>query len=64
MVAPIDLEALRAERERRLGHDMRAHLRTEAYPYLNGPQLRPADGPISTENLEKRIRDSKSRLSQ
>jgi predicted amidohydrolase len=32
VVAPIDLAALRAERERRQGHHMLAHLRTEAYP--------------------------------
>lgn len=31
VVAPIDVAALRAERERRTGHDMLAHLRTEAY---------------------------------
>src|SRR5919201_1036858 len=29
---PVDLAALRAERERRRGHHMLAHLRTEAYP--------------------------------
>lgn len=32
VVAPIDLAALRHERERRAGHHMLAHLRTEAYP--------------------------------
>jgi len=31
VVGPIDLAALRAERERRRGHHMLAHLRTEAY---------------------------------
>jgi predicted amidohydrolase len=31
VVAPIDLAALRAERQRRRGHQMLAHLRTEAY---------------------------------
>ncbi len=31
VVASIDLEALRADRERRVGHHMLAHLRTEAY---------------------------------
>src|SRR5262245_20213507 len=31
VVGPIDLPALRAERERRRGHHMLAHLRTEAY---------------------------------
>lgn len=32
VVAPIDIAALRAERERRTGHHMLGHLRTEAYP--------------------------------
>jgi predicted amidohydrolase len=31
VVAPVDLAALRAERERRMGHHMLGHLRTEAY---------------------------------
>lgn len=39
VVAPIDLASLRAERERRRGHDMRAHLRSEAYRYLSTPWL-------------------------
>ncbi len=63
IVAPIDLGALRQERERRRGHDLRAHLRSEAYRYLNTSRLRPAGAePIDIENLERRIRDSKSRL--
>ncbi len=32
VVAPIDITALRHERETRIGHNMLAHLRTEAYP--------------------------------
>ena len=32
VVAPIDVSALRHERESRVGHHMLAHLRTEAYP--------------------------------
>jgi predicted amidohydrolase len=32
VVGPIDLAALRAERDRRQGHHMLSHLRTEAYP--------------------------------
>ena len=31
VVAPIDISALRHERETRVGHHMLAHLRTEAY---------------------------------
>lgn len=37
VVAPIDLHSLRHERERRRGHDMRSHLRTEAYPMYRRP---------------------------
>jgi len=33
VVAPIDLAALRAERQRRQGHQMLAHMRTEAYRF-------------------------------
>jgi predicted amidohydrolase len=36
VVGPIDLAALRAERERRRGHHMLAHLRTEAYSKYRG----------------------------
>ena len=32
VVAPLDIGSLRHERNRRRGHDMLAHLRTEAYP--------------------------------
>jgi hypothetical protein len=32
VVAPLDISALRHEREVRRGHHMLAHLRTEAYP--------------------------------
>jgi predicted amidohydrolase len=31
VVAPIDIGTLRAERERRRGHDLRGHLRLGAY---------------------------------
>src|SRR5262249_44075917 len=37
VVGPIDLEALRADRERRRGHHLLAHLRTEAYPAYQRP---------------------------
>lgn len=39
VVAPIDLDALRAERARRTGHQMLAHLRTEAYPVYRTPRF-------------------------
>jgi formamidase len=37
VVGPVDLAALRAERQRRRGHHMLAHLRTEAYPKYEQP---------------------------
>jgi hypothetical protein len=37
VVAPVDVAALRAERERRSGHHMLAHLRTEAHPRSRQP---------------------------
>jgi hypothetical protein len=36
VVGPIDLAALRAERERRRGHHMLAHLRMESYGKYGG----------------------------
>jgi formamidase len=42
VVGPIDLAALRQERQRRSGHDMRAHLRSEIRTYLNQPRFVPA----------------------
>lgn len=44
VVSPIDLTSLRHERERRLGHDMRAHLRTEAYPMYGHSIFPPGTG--------------------
>jgi predicted amidohydrolase len=43
VVGPIDLAALRAERERRRGHQMLAHLRNEVYPAYAAP-IYPKDG--------------------
>ncbi len=58
VVAPIDLAALRAERERRVGHDMRSHLRSEIHDYLHRPRL-PAAGadehPLTQEGIRRRI---------
>lgn len=55
VVGPIDLAALRAERARRRGHHLLAHLRTEAYPAYEAP-IYPAaigkDGPITIEKNE------------
>ena len=37
VVAPIDIAALRAERERRTGHHMLGHLRTETHQFARKP---------------------------
>lgn len=62
VVAPVDLTALRAERQRRVGHDMRTHLRPEAYDYWRQPRLAPADEhPITIESLRHRILAARNR---
>ena len=64
VVGPIDIETLRAERERRVGHDMRSHLRSEVHTYMNAPHLKPAAGsehPLTIENIRARIDDAKRR---
>jgi predicted amidohydrolase len=58
VVAPINLQALRDERARRLGHDMRAHLRSEVHTYLSQPHLppHPSGGPaITMSSIRHRI---------
>lgn len=63
VVAPIDVGRLRQERSRRVGHDMRSHLRAEAYSYLSATRLAPAaERPITIEGLRDRIADAKGRL--
>lgn len=66
VVGPVDLDALRAERIRRRGHDMRAHLRSEIHPYLGKPVLpRQAPGEtISIAGLDERIGRAKGRLGE
>lgn len=62
VVAPIDVGALRAERKRRIGHDLRAHLRSELYTYLDRQRLAPGgSGPPSIEGLRQRIAEAKGR---
>lgn len=63
VVAPIDLAALRRERARRQGHDMRAHLRSGVHRYLEKEWLRPSDRhPIDGEEIRTRIGTAKQRL--
>jgi formamidase len=63
VVAPIDITALRAERERRTGHDTRAHLRSEIHRYSERGYLpRGEDQPVTGESLRERIRSAKRGL--
>jgi formamidase len=62
VVAPIDVAGLRSERERRMGHDTRAHTRSELYGYLDKEYLRPAGEVPAIETVEGRIKDAKARL--
>jgi predicted amidohydrolase len=65
VVGPVDLDALRTERERRRGHDMPSHLRTELYRgYRNAVYPRAAlsgNWPISIEGNDRSIASVKSR---
>jgi predicted amidohydrolase len=65
VVGPVDVAAIRAERERRSGHHMLAHRRVEAYRHASPPAY-PAgaagSGPITIEGNEARTRTAKERL--
>jgi len=43
VVAPVDISALRHERDVRRGHHMLAHLRTEAYPVYGAHRYPPRE---------------------
>jgi formamidase len=64
VVAPIDISAVRHERETRLGHDMLAHLRTEAYSVYTRHRYPPVAGasctPMSYEGNVELIRQAKN----
>jgi predicted amidohydrolase len=68
VVAPIDIGALRHERDVRRGHHMLAHLRTEAYPLYGVRRFAPADASpggataLSHERNCARIDEAKRRL--
>jgi len=65
VVAPIDVSALRHERETRRGHHMLAHLRSEAYPVYRGHRYPPEatpPGELSFERNNELIDRSKSEL--
>jgi len=52
VVGPIDLAALRAERARRRGHHMLAHLRNEAYPAYRQPIYPAGQGSHAAPTIE------------
>jgi formamidase len=64
VVAPIDIAAVRHERETRTGHHMLAHLRTEAYPIYSQHIYPPpaGSGPLSYERNKELIALAKKRV--
>jgi predicted amidohydrolase len=66
VVASIDIGALRAERERRLGHHMLAHMRSQAYPLQRQPVYPGStrDGVPDTDGNEAAIRKGKNILGE
>jgi hypothetical protein len=68
VVAPIDLAALRHERERRRGHHLLAHLRTETYGGYQSPIYPPgqaAEKPLTVSRNDEATlagRDARRRL--
>ncbi len=65
VVGPIHLAALREERRRRKGHDLRGHLRSELHPYLGRPWLEAAgesEHPLTLENIGARIERARRRV--
>lgn len=68
VVAPIDISALRHERATRRGHQMLAHLRTEAYPVYGTHRYPPDDAGIGDSQSYERnlalIERAKSALGQ
>jgi len=66
VVAPIDIAALRHERQRRMGHQPLAHLRSEAYPLYQErffpPGLHRGEGNHTVERNNETIAVVKQRL--
>jgi predicted amidohydrolase len=64
VVAPINPDMLREERERRIGHDMRSHLRCEAHQYQHTSRLEPAgidQHPLTSDLIRERILNARKR---
>ena len=66
VVAPVDISALRHERESRRGHHMLSHLRSEAYPTYAMHQYPPSlsNEPPSYEKNNARIDEAKKNFTQ
>ena len=66
VVAPVDISALRHERESRRGHHMLSHLRSEAYPTYKSHQYPPSlsNEPPSYETNNTRIDEAKKHFAQ
>jgi predicted amidohydrolase len=65
VIAPIDVSALRHERRTRSGHQMLAHLRTEAYPVYGTNRYPPRAGhevALSYDENVRRIEQAKQQL--
>lgn len=65
VVGPVDIAAIRAERDRRSGHHMLAHRRVEAYRHAAHPAYAGGaarEGPITIEGNEERTRSAKELL--
>ncbi len=56
VVAPVDVSALRHERQSRIGHHMLAHLRTEAYQVYRSPGYPPRSAPGTPVSYEENVR--------
>jgi predicted amidohydrolase len=63
VVAPIDITAVRHERETRSGHNMLAHLRTGAYPVYSAPGYSAEGTALSYERNLETIARAKARVS-
>lgn len=61
VVAPIDIPAIRKEKERRRGHDTWAHYRNSAYTYHNKNRLISDPEIPSVDSLSQRIRNVKNK---
>jgi predicted amidohydrolase len=64
VVGPIDLAALYAERQRRCGHHLLSHLRTECYPGYQASLYPPATAAAAPPSLEQNQRNAQQARAQ